>query len=83
MEGSPQSRPPRHDLAPPILVPQDILEEIVARWDPPTDLVSVFRLPLCASCGHEIDGPMYHCWLADRYREIHLCRPCGKPFEIG
>lgn len=61
----------------PIFVPQDVLEEIVARWEPDTSPLSKFRLPLCANCGEEIDGRMYHCWLADRVREIHLCGPCG------
>ncbi len=67
---------------PDILVPQDELELIVAAWDPPKDLVGVFRWPLCAKCGRECAEPVYHCWLEDRYREIHLCRECGEPYAV-
>lgn len=71
----------RRKTVPPIIVPQHVLEELVAHWAPNTSPLSEFRLPLCAKCGKEIHGPMYHCWLEDRVREIHLCRKCGKPYE--
>lgn len=67
----------RRSAPPPIYVPAAELEAIINRWAPDTDPASHFRFALCADCGKPIQGPMYHCWLPDRCREIHLCRECG------
>lgn len=67
--------------AAPIIVSPEVLEQIVAAWEPDTDPLCHYRWPTCARCARTIAGPMYHCWLPDRVREIHLCFECGQALD--
>ena len=41
-----------------------------------------FREPQCWSCGRKMFGQMWHVFFRGVQREAHLCKDCGKPYEI-
>lgn len=65
-----------------LIVPETHLENMLAQWLTKQGGMPEFRAPQCWSCGHVIRGKCWHVFFRRDQREAHLCRECGKPYEV-
>jgi hypothetical protein len=63
-----------------LIVPEEILEDMLDQW--PDMLRAEWRVPKCWCCGRRLFFRMWHVPFRKAQREAHLCRKCGKPYEV-
>jgi hypothetical protein len=61
-------------------VPQSVLENMLAQWVP--QVHPAYRFAKCWGCGRTLFFGMWHVFFRRLQREAHLCRRCGKPYEV-
>lgn len=65
-----------------LIVPESHLEKMLAQWLDKQGGMPEFREPACWSCGRKMHGKMWHVFFRGAQREAHLCRDCGRPYEV-
>jgi len=65
-----------------LLVPEKDLEWMLLQWLDKQGGTPEFREPKCWSCGRVMRNKMWHVFFRSAQREAHLCRDCGKPYEV-
>jgi len=66
-----------------LTVPEHVLEKMLAQWEPnEASAWPAFRFAKCWGCGRMLYFGMWHVFFRSRQREAHLCRECGKPYEV-
>jgi hypothetical protein len=63
-----------------LIVPQADLERMLSQW--PRPLRAEYRFAKCWGCGRTLFFGMWHVFFRYEQREAHLCRKCGKPYEV-
>jgi hypothetical protein len=63
-------------------VPDAELELMLAQWLNDQGKPPQWRVPRCWGCGRHLWLRMWHVFWRDGEREAHLCRRCGKPYEV-
>jgi len=63
------------------MITQKQLVALADKWE--IDFTPQYRMATCADCGAKVYR-MWHCWfVAGGYKkEIHLCRKCGKKYNL-
>ena len=63
-----------------IEVPEHVLEQMLAQWEPPETVE--YRFATCWGCGRKLRFGMYHVFFRKQQREAHLCKDCGSLWEV-
>lgn len=65
-----------------LIVPEHVLEEMLGQWLAKKNYYPEWRTPRCWGCGRRLWFRMWHVFFRRGMREAHLCRDCGKPYEV-
>jgi hypothetical protein len=66
-----------------VYVPEPVLEKMLAQWEPAARAqMPCYRFAKCWGCGRTLFFGMWHIFFRRDQREAHLCRKCGRPYEI-
>lgn len=66
-----------------LIVPESHLEKMLAQWEPNArQFRPSYRFAKCWGCGRTLFFGMWHVFFRRAQREAHLCRKCGKPYEV-
>lgn len=65
-----------------LIVPEIVLAKMLDKWMTKQGGHPEWRVPRCWGCGRRLWFRMWHVFFARDSREAHLCRRCGKPWEV-
>lgn len=65
-----------------LIVPDRVLYQMLDQWQAKQGGPAEWRVPRCWGCGRRLWFRMWHVFFRSGLREAHLCRKCGKPYEV-